>query len=136
MGLARTLGAHDVIDMEKEKPGRALAKKGGAEIILLTAISAPLFEQLIPGLAPNGTLFVLAAIAEKASLVPAGLITGQKRIAGSVIGTRDDMDAMLRFAADHGISPTVERHPLDAVNDVLARLRSGKVRLRAVLTPA
>jgi D-arabinose 1-dehydrogenase-like Zn-dependent alcohol dehydrogenase len=29
----------------------------------------------------------------------------------------------------------VERHPLSAVNEVLAKLREGKVRLRAVLTP-
>ncbi len=97
--------------------------------------AAPLFEQLVPGLGPNGTLVVLAAIADKASIVPAGLITGQKRIQGSVIGTRDDMDAMLRFAADHGIAPVVERHPLEKVNDVLQRLREGTVRLRAVLTP-
>jgi D-arabinose 1-dehydrogenase-like Zn-dependent alcohol dehydrogenase len=29
----------------------------------------------------------------------------------------------------------VERHPLSAVNDVLGKLRDGRVRLRAVLTP-
>lgn len=39
------------------------------------------------------------------------------------------------FAADHGIRSMVERHPLSAVNDVLGKLRDGKVRLRAVLTP-
>jgi D-arabinose 1-dehydrogenase-like Zn-dependent alcohol dehydrogenase len=42
---------------------------------------------------------------------------------------------MLRFAADHGISALVERHPLKNVNEVLEKLRKGKVRLRAVLTP-
>ncbi len=133
---ARMLGAHLTIDTQKEKVGKALSRLGGADVILLTGISAPLFEQCIPGLGPNGTLVVLAAIAEKASIVPAGLITGQKRICGSVIGTRDDMDAMLRFAADHRIVPLVERHPLEAVNDVLEKLRRGKVRMRAVLTPA
>lgn len=133
--IAREFGAHDVIDAEKEKPGKPLARMGGADVILLTGISARLFEQLVPGIGPNGTLYVLAAIAEPASIVPAGLITGQKRIAGSVIGTRDDMDAMLRFAADHRIVPMVERHPLAAVNDVLEKLRGGAVRLRAVLEP-
>lgn len=133
--LARRFGAHDVVDMEKEKPGRALARMGGADVILLTGISVKLFEQLIPGIGPNGTLFVLAAVGEAAKIIPAGLITGQKRIAGSVIGTRDDMDAMLRFAADHRIVPLVEAHPLSEVNGVLDRLRQGKVRLRAVLTP-
>ncbi len=135
IALARRLGAREIIDSQKEKIGKRLSSMGGADLILLTGISARLFEQCIPGLGPNGTLVVLAAIAESASLIPAGLITGQKSICGSVIGTRDDMDAMLRFAADHGIAPIVERHPLENVNEVLDRLRRGKVLLRAVLTP-
>ncbi len=133
--VARRLGAREIVDSDKEKVGRRLARMGGADLILLTAISARLFEECIPGLAPNGTLVVAAAIAEPAKVVPAALLTGQKRITGSLIGSRDDMDAMLRFAADHGIAPMVERHPLDKVNDVLERLRQGKVRMRAVLVP-
>jgi len=133
--LARKMGAHEIIDSEKEKIGRALSKMGGADLILLTGISAKLLEQCVPGIGPNGTLVVLAAIAENASILPAGLMTGQKRIMGSLIGTRDDMDAMLRFAADNDIRSVVERHPLSKVNDVLTKLRDGKVRLRAVLTP-
>jgi D-arabinose 1-dehydrogenase-like Zn-dependent alcohol dehydrogenase len=133
--FARKLGAHEIVDSEKEKIGRALAKMGGADLILVTGISARLFEQCVPGLGPNGTMVLLAAVAENASILPAGLLTGQKRIMGSLIGTRDDMDAMLRFAADNDIRAVVERHPLSAANDVLSKLRDGKVRLRAVLTP-
>lgn len=132
---ARELGAHIVIDSEKEKIRKRLRAIGGADLILLTGISASLFEECVPALAPNGTLVVLAAIAEPAKVIPAGLITGQSRIMGSVIGTRDDMDAMLRFAADHRIEPIVEIHPLEQVNDVFAKLRNGKVNLRAVLIP-
>lgn len=133
--LARKLGAHLVIDSEKEKIRKRLRAIGGADLILLTGISVSLFEECLPALAPNGTLVVLAAIAEPAKVIPAGLITGQSRIMGSVIGTRDDMDAMLRFAADHKIAPIVEIHPLERVNDVLSKLRDGKVNLRAVLIP-
>jgi len=133
--LARELGAHIVIDSEKEKIRKRLRAIGGADLILLTGISAGLFEECVPGLAPNGTLVVLAAIAEPAKVIPAGLLTGQTRIMGSLIGTRDDMDAMLRFAADHKIAPVVEIHPLEQVNEVLAKLREGKVNLRAVLIP-
>ncbi len=133
--LAHELGAHEVIDSQKEKAGNQLARMGGAYLILLTGISAKLFEDCIPGLGPNGTLVVLAGIDEPAKVIPASLLFGQKKIAGSIIGTRDDMDAMLAFAADYGISPIVERHPLGTVNDVLDRMRQGKIRLRAVLTP-
>lgn len=133
--LARRLGARETIDSEKEKAGKQLARMGGADLILVTAVSARLFEACVPGLAPNGTLVVVGAIAEPAKVVPAALQTGQKRLMGSVVGTRDDMDAMLRFAADHGILPIVERHPLEKVNEVLDLLRQGTVRLRAVLVP-
>jgi propanol-preferring alcohol dehydrogenase len=133
--LAHELGAHEVIDSQKEKTGNQLARVGGAYLILLTGISSKLFEDCIAGLGPNGTLVVLAAIAEPAKVIPAALLFGQKKIAGSIIGTRDDMDAMLAFAADHRIAPIVERHPLGKVNDVLDRMRQGKIRLRAVLTP-
>ena len=34
-----------------------------------------------------------------------------------------------------GNAPMVERYPLGDVNEVLAKLRNGKVRLRAVLSP-
>jgi len=133
--LARKMGAHEIVDSEKEKIGRALTKMGGADLILVTGISAKLLEQCVPGIGTNGTLVVLAAIAENASILPAGLMTGQKRIMGSLIGTRDDMDACLRFAADNDIRSMVERHPLAEVNNVLSKVRDGKVRLRAVLTP-
>jgi D-arabinose 1-dehydrogenase-like Zn-dependent alcohol dehydrogenase len=108
---------------------------GGADLILLTAASARLFEQCVPGLGVNGTLVVLATVAESASIVPAVLLQGQKTIRGSVTGTRDDMDAMLRFSAEHGIAPVVERHALGSVNEAVAKLRAGKVVFRAVLVP-
>jgi propanol-preferring alcohol dehydrogenase len=133
--LARRLGARHVIDTEKEDTAKALLRIGGADLVLLTGISAPLFEACLGGLAPNGTLVVLAAIDEAVSVVPSALMAGQKRIAGSVVGTRDDMDTMLRFAADHRILPVVETFRLHEANEVLARLRRGEVRLRAVLTP-
>ena len=71
-----------------------------ADLILLTGISAKLLEQCVPGIGPNGTLVVLATVAESASIVPAALLQGQRAVRGSVTGTRDDMDAMLAFAAE------------------------------------
>ena len=133
--LVRGLGAREIIFSRTEKVGKRLSSMGGADLILLTAASARLFEQCVPGLGVNGTLVVLATVAESATIVPASLLQGGKTIRGSVTGTRDDMDAMLRFVAEHGIAPEVERHPLGSVNEVVKRLRSGKVVFRAVLVP-
>jgi len=133
--IVRRLGAREIIFSRKEKIGKRLFSMGGADLILLAAASARLFEQCIPGLGVNGTLVVLATVAESASIVPAALLQGQGTIRGSVTGTRDDMAAMLRFAAEHGIVPTIERHPLRSVNEVVEKLRAGKVLFRAVLVP-
>jgi D-arabinose 1-dehydrogenase-like Zn-dependent alcohol dehydrogenase len=133
--LVRRLGAREIILSRTEKVGKRLSSMGGADLILLTAASARLFEQCVPGLGVNGTLVVLATVAESASVVPAALLRVRGTIRGSVTGTRDDMDAMLRFAAEHGIAPMVERHPLESVNEVIHRLRAGKVVFRAVLVP-
>jgi len=133
--VVRRLGAREIILSRTESVGKRLSSMGGADLILLTAASARLFERCVPGLGVNGTLVVLATVAESASIVPAALLQGQKTIRGSVTGTRDDMAAMLRFAAGHGIAPVVERHPLGSVNEVLEKLRAGNVLFRAVLVP-
>jgi D-arabinose 1-dehydrogenase-like Zn-dependent alcohol dehydrogenase len=133
--LARHLGAHEVIDTVREDAGKALLRLGGADVILLTGISAPLLPACVSGLAPNGTLVILAAIDEPVPIVPSVLMEGQKKIEGSLLGTREDMDTMLHFAADHRTLPVVETFPLERANEALARLRCGEVRLRAVLTP-
>jgi len=53
---------------------------------------------------------------------------------GSFVGSRDDMNAMLGFAADRRIVATVEGHPPAKINGVLDRLRKGKMRLGGMLT--
>ena len=90
-------------------------------------LGAPLHKQTRDLPAPQ--------LSKQAGRGDSALLQGQRSIRGSVTGTRDDMNAMLRFAADHGIAPVVERHPLGSVNEVVGRLRAGKVVFRAVLVP-
>ena len=42
-------------------------------------------------------------------------VFGQKKVAGSIVGGRADMNAMLNVAALHGIKPMVETLPLSKV---------------------
>jgi D-arabinose 1-dehydrogenase-like Zn-dependent alcohol dehydrogenase len=43
------------------------------------------------------------------------LVFGQKKLAGSIVGGRSDMDAMFRLAADKGVAPLIERMPSSQV---------------------
>jgi propanol-preferring alcohol dehydrogenase len=56
-------------------------------------------------------------------------------VRGSIVGTRRDLAEALAFAAEGKVRTTVTVEPLTAVNDVLDRLRAGKVEGRIVLEP-
>jgi propanol-preferring alcohol dehydrogenase len=121
IALARRLGAREVIDSQKEKIGERLSGVGGADLILLTGISARLFEQCIPGLGPNGTLVVLAAMRKR--FHPRGPHHGAKAICGSVIGTGTTW--MRCCASPTTRSPRWSSGILKNANEVLERLRQG-----------
>jgi alcohol dehydrogenase, propanol-preferring len=54
-------------------------------------------------------------------------------IRGSIVGTRKNLQGALDFAADGNVEPTIEPQPLEAIHDVLARLRCGAVQSRIEL---
>jgi len=108
--LARSPGSHRLGEGEDR---RALTKMGGADVILLTGSPPGSSSSASPGWAERDAGDPGGDRGERLG-PPGGIIAGQKRIEGSLIGTRGDMDAMLRFAADHGIRSMVERHPLSA----------------------
>ena len=54
-------------------------------------------------------------------------------VRGSLVGTRSDMKEALAFAAEGKVKASIETTTLDDVNNVLERLRTGKVTGRVVL---
>merc|ERR1712071_152936 len=62
--LAKELGADVYVDGSKEDQAEALTKLGGADLIVCTAPSAEIIKKLVPGLAVNGTLLILAVMPE------------------------------------------------------------------------
>jgi D-arabinose 1-dehydrogenase-like Zn-dependent alcohol dehydrogenase len=58
--FASQLGATDYIDTSKEDAGEALAKMGGAGMIVVTAPSPKVITPLLKGVAPAGKLLLLA----------------------------------------------------------------------------
>jgi alcohol dehydrogenase, propanol-preferring len=87
-----------------------------------------------------------AALARQGTFVLLGLAGGttnysflssamESRLMTSNWGTRDDLDEVLAVAAAGRLVHRLERHPLDAINDVFARLANGDIDGRAVLTP-
>ena len=65
--ISRELGAHEYIDGSQVDAAQALRDLGGAKVIMCTAPNSEATQKLIPGLARNGTLLLLAV--EAAPLV-------------------------------------------------------------------
>ena len=62
------------------------------------------------------------------------LVMNQQSIRGSVVGNRLDLQQALRCAAEGNVKATIETAPMEAVNDVFARMKEGQVQGRVVLS--
>ena len=128
---ARAFGAHRFL-ATREKGGLRSAA-GSLDLILSTVFVAQDWLALVAALRPNGVLCVVGGPPEPISVPAFALISGQKAIAGSVIGGRRAIREMLEFAARHGVAAKIEERPLADAAEALARVRAGKARYRVVL---
>ena len=132
--LARKLGAHVFVDSVATNAAEELQKLGGARVILATAPSAKAMSGLVDGLGPNGTMLVVGAGADPIEVMPTQLIRGKKNIQGWYAGIATDSEDTLRFAEISGVRPMIETFPLARAAEAYARMMSGKVQFRAVVT--
>ena len=128
---ALELGAHRVVSSRDGTAIRAIA--GQLDLILVTANAALDWDAVLTALGPRGRLHVVGAVPQPIPVPAFSLIFGQKQVSGSPSGSPTAIARMLDFCARHGIEPMVEMFPMSEVNQALERLRTGKVRYRAVL---
>ena len=86
-------------------------------------------------LARGGTVVCAGIHMSEIPALPYALLWGERTLRSVANLTRRDGEEFLRLAPAAGVRTTVERFPLGAANDALARLRAGTVRGAAVLVP-
>jgi uncharacterized zinc-type alcohol dehydrogenase-like protein len=112
-----------------------LKKIAGSFDFLLSTVSADQdWQALVNSLRPKGTLCIVGVPPSPITLQAFPLISGQRSVAGSPIGSPRDLHEMLDVAARHGVKAITERFAMAKANDAIARVKKGKVRYRAVLT--
>jgi len=131
---AKELGADHTINACGAEAGQKLLEMGGADVILSTTLNTEAINGVMRGLLPQGAMVLTALTADPMPIVPVQLLAAEQRVIGSLIGSRLDLQELLRLAIQNHIRPLTETYALDEVNIVHARLREGKVRYRAVLT--
>jgi alcohol dehydrogenase, propanol-preferring len=134
LDLAKKLGAELVVNSAEKDPVASIQNLvGGAHGVLVTAVSPKIFRQSIDMLRRGGTC-VLNGLPPGDFPTPIfDVVLKGTTIRGSIVGTRKDLQESLQFAAEGKVKPTIETQPLEAVNDVFDRLRSGKVNGRVVI---
>jgi alcohol dehydrogenase/propanol-preferring alcohol dehydrogenase len=131
--LAVDLGADHYIDTETVDGAEALQKLGGAKVILATAPNSKAMSSVVDGLAIDGTLLVVGAVAEPMEISPFQLIMGRKSVKGWPSGTAKDSEDTLDFSALTDITPAVETFPLEQANEAYSRMINNEARFRVVL---
>jgi propanol-preferring alcohol dehydrogenase len=134
MALARKLGADISIDAQTQDPPTEIQKQiGGAQGVLVTAVSTIAFKQAIGMLRRRGTCVLVGLPPGDFPVSIFDMVLNRYTIRGSIVGTRLDLEEALAFAAEGKVRATIETLALESINDVFERLRTGQVNGRVVL---
>jgi uncharacterized zinc-type alcohol dehydrogenase-like protein len=130
---ALKLGADDFI--VTRDPEVFVANAGRFSFILDTVSAQHDYNAYLNLLRRDGTL-VLVGVPEPSPLAAWPLISGRRRIAGSLIGGLRETQEMLDFCAEHGIAADVEVIPIQRINEAFERTLKSDVRYRFVIDMA
>jgi uncharacterized zinc-type alcohol dehydrogenase-like protein len=125
-------GAHEVTSSTSAREIRLL--KNQLDFLLCTVPARLDWVTYLQTLKPNGVLCIVGAPPGLLQIPAAQLLTGQRVICGSDIGSPAIIREMLTFAAEHRIGAQVETTPMAQVNAAVQRVRENRVRYRMVLT--
>jgi NAD+-dependent secondary alcohol dehydrogenase Adh1 len=155
--LARELGSSRVIAIDTEDERLALARELGADEAVSGGDGAAAAVRELTGgrgadvvfdfvgtdathassmemLARAGTFSVIGYGGDL-PLTSMGLVVDEKSVVGNLVGSWSDLYELIQLHAAGRVTLRVETHPLDAINDVLDKLRAGGILGRAVLVP-
>lgn len=133
--LAAELAAGDVLD----GPGsvgavRELTGGRGADLVFDFVGTDQSHADSTAMLARGGTYSVIG-YGGTVSIPSVALIANEHAVAGNLVGSWIDLYELMQLHAAGKLVLKTETHPLDSVNEVLAKLREGEVTGRAVLVP-
>lgn len=125
------MGATKVVDSTNPEE---LANIAGTLNFILNTTNVTLdWNSYLVALAPKGKFHNVGAVLEPLAIPAFTLLTGQKSVTGSPLGSPALTRTMLEFCVRHDIYPITEEFKMTEVNQALAHLESGKARFRIVL---
>ena len=125
------LGAHKAINSRESSEIESAA--GQFDFILSTVNVKLDWNTYLGALRAKGRLHFVGASLEPLDIAVFPMILGQRSVSGSPVGSPVNIAKMLNFAAQHEITPIIEKYSFANINEAIAHLRSGKAHFRVVL---
>ena len=134
LALAHDLGAALTVNATKADPIAFVKREiGGAQGVLVTAVSPKAFEQALGMLRRGGTLSLNGLPPGDFPLPIFDTVLNGITIRGSIVGTRLDLQEALTFAGEGKVKATIATEPLENINGIFDRMRHGDIQGRIVI---
>jgi propanol-preferring alcohol dehydrogenase len=132
--LATRLGASFVVNARKADPMAFVKKEiGGAQGVLVTAVSPKAFEQAMGMVGRGGTVSLVGLPPGDFPLSIFNTVLNGITVRGSIVGTRLDLQEALDFAGAGKVKATVSAERLENINRIFNRMRAGEIQGRIVI---
>ncbi|MFT3986413.1 alcohol dehydrogenase AdhP [Aestuariivirga sp.] len=140
LALAKSYGAEILVNAAQADPGAEIRKAiGGTHGAVVTAVSAKAFEQSISVLRNGGTVCWIGIPGGKQDdirMAISSVVNGEMSVRGSNVGTRQDLQEAIDFAAQGLVKARIEKQPLENIAGIFERMRRGQINGRVVLALA
>jgi len=135
LAQAQQLGAELCVNSAEQDPVAVLQQElRGVHGALVTAVSRESFGQSLGMLHKRGTMSMVGLPPGDFALPIFDVVLNAKTVRGSIVGSRQDLNEALQFAADGVVHASTTTHRLDEINRIFDDLRHGRVDGRAVLS--
>lgn len=132
--LARRHGAALAVNALEQDPAAFVKREvGGAQGVLVTAVSPKAFEQALGMVGRGGTVSLNGLPPGDFPMPIFDTVLNGITVRGSIVGTRLDLQEALNFAGEGKVKATVETARLEDINKVFDRMRRGDIQGRVVL---
>jgi alcohol dehydrogenase, propanol-preferring len=132
--LAKQLGAALAVNARKADPAAFVKREvGGAQGVLVTAVSPKAFEQALGMVDRGGTVALNGLPPGDFSLSIFGTVINGITVRGSIVGTRLDLKEALNFAGEGKVKATIATEKLEDINGIFARMHRGDIQGRIVI---
>ena len=131
--VAKKLGADNVFvysSNQKQFLQDVNEKYGLFDAAIVFAPVDQVTDTAIKSIKKGGTV-VIATVGK----IPNFLAFEEKTVRGTLIGSRKDMEDVIRISDEHKLEVVTESFPLEQANEVLVRLKNSEIDGRAVLIP-